>query len=384
MIKRRDFNAEPIRLGIWGVSESGKTVYLAKLYRMLLKEGWKIRISGDYKDFLEQAIEKLDNRELPNATNTSDEQIKTCQYRISNDNFQETGKKVQAVIDFFDIAGEYYGGENKIRYREELRINLNGEEVTLIDYLLSCDGILFLLDYWRNSNKTSNGKSQLQLLEELFREMFERREYLDSKVSNRKQNNSFEQLESYVVFAVTKADHEDIENSGMSSIELVSKVLNFDPKTEDIINWFDNYFYVDKSKLARQIDDGYYEKPSKFHRCQFFAVSAIGSYYDEKSGRSKSGVIIPEKPNPDPQERKSDDVFSPKGDKVSNPSDRFGGRERKDRNQKPKPQILKGVRLEPMNVVEPIEWFIEGILKNPPKLPSIHTNTPTPGENEKE
>lgn len=387
MIKRRNLNQKPIRLGIWGVSESGKTVYLAKLYRLLQQKGWKLRIDGDHKDFLEKVIEKVENRELPESTDILNDNIKTCEYQIYHDDFLGTNKKVEAVINFFDIGGEFYGGDQRHRIREDLRININGKEITLLDYFLSCDGILFLLDYWRDGGEKRHEKSQVQLLEELFREMDKRWKFLDSNTNNPQQNNSVKLLEPYVAFAVTKADHEDIENSGMSSIELVSKVLNLsDWEDEVIINWFSNYFYIDKSKLARQIEEDSYEEPSKSHRCQFFAISAIGAYYDEISRRWKSGIIIPDESKPDPQEKKTDsqekktgDVFSSRSGKSNSPSpsDRFGRKERRNRNRKSKPQIIKGVRLDSINVVEPIEWFIEGILAHSPQLPSIPASVST-------
>lgn len=361
------------RLGIWGTSESGKTTYLTMLFRSLQQQGWRVNAYGKAREFYNKNIELIEKGMFPEPTETkTSEALEIYSYYLNYENPSQRKSKVELVLDFFDIGGENY---EFYRNREEIKITLDNRELSLIEYFLSCHGILFLLDNWRDKKIHEEEKTQFRLLEELFQDMQERQ--YEINISNGQEIN-LNILEPYVAFVVTKVDHKDILQLGKSSVELVRRILGASASP----NWFHSYFQVDRNKLLRQINDGEYQKPSRFHRCQFFSVSAIGVYHDKTTKQWKSGVTEPQNEdinsqNPGNTYNKPDSLF---GDisvrdipiESSSRSDQFFSNEPPDNfDEGPKISIKSEETLKPINVTKPIEWFIQGMKIHKPILPTI-------------
>ncbi|NEQ75495.1 MAG: hypothetical protein F6K23_22035 [Okeania sp. SIO2C9] len=170
----------PIRLGIWGFQSAGKSVYMLRLYEYLLNEG-KIQITDeDTEEYINNGIELLDRGIFVPATETAGEKSKYS-YRINNEDGSNT------ELTFFDFSGKTLQDP----YNDFL--HENSQEGTVVDYLLQCHGIIFLLSPLQEDKQT---KPYHTLLMKLFNAM--------QRKSGRKP------LEQYVAFGITKIDHAEV------------------------------------------------------------------------------------------------------------------------------------------------------------------------------
>lgn len=383
-------NLIDFRLGIWGISESGKTVYLVRLLKALEQQGWTYQaLDQKSLDYYNENHRMIENGCFPEFTNTGAGKIEMYSYIIKYQDIKTNKILKQAELNFIDISGEMYENRDYL-YDEEYKVTLDGKDLLIIDYFLSCHGILFLVDYWKDRDRYSKNKiakaklSQYQLLDDLFTRMQMRRKEID---------NYLGKLEPYVAFAVTKVDHKDIlkeiRQSGLSSIELVEKVLGNDANP----HWFRKYFHVNLRDLEKQRPGGFHPIASDKHRCQFYSISAIGFYYDTNTREWKSGEYIESKKERDANKQnfnsyQKKEIYDPLGQSLGNGSSRddiFDDDDIEKMFYKPsQPQIKQGVKLKPLNVVEPIEWFIDGIKKHKPTLPKIPNSKASAQSSQKE
>ena len=194
-----------IRIGIWGSVGAGKTIYLTQLFQCLENSNdWSIAAADDpAKEFIQQNKDILDNEQkpgsLPRETDPGINELEIFRYTITSKS-RRFGKAT-IVLEFIDASGEFY--ENP--YSD---VQVSNEEKTyrgIIEYLMSCHGIIFLLDPLRSLNKKQN-PTYRQLLSNLLIEFRNR--------SRSRINQPVTPLEQYMAFCVTKVDEEVAKVNG--------------------------------------------------------------------------------------------------------------------------------------------------------------------------
>ena len=365
LAKSQQISSTDIRIGIWGTQDSGKTTYLAMLYyALILAEEWEVTADRAARDFVQQHIDQIETGNFPPSTELTEIiPIFTYTLRWQQQDYTATVNKV--VLNFIDAPGGFYERIHSTNVQivkppsqetnAETQLGQNqNNAIGIVDYLLSCDGIIFLLDPMRRKEQ---GDSYISLLFDLFQEFQERSRQEDMKT---------ERLRQYMAFCVTKLDKEEIWSQGLEPAELAKDVMGV--------------------KLFKSLKTNFCQKG----RYTFFSVASIGRYQD-KDGNWKEAVIYPEttdnsntsapqappsSPNNlyssgyDPHEalggydpdrtpensNTSDDEFASQFQKPSPPE------------QPPtlKPTIKTDVEYEPFNVLKPVEWLIESIQKKPP------------------
>lgn len=333
-----------IRIGLWGTSGSGKTTYLAMLYDALENsEKWTVEAGDDQADqFIDAQISRItDTGNFPLATQpTANLDIFT--YILKPQSYNGTGS---IVLNFIDAPGGFY---EDIRGTAQ-QVQIGEEQGDIVEYLRSCDGIIFLLDPIRSKRQ---GESYKTLLLRLFRE-FQKRS---------RQKDIDTKIQQYMAFCVTKVDKEGIWDKGPNS-DLAKDVMG-----EQLFKKLRTNFFL----------DGRYE---------FFSVASIGRYQD-KDGKWKEAVIYPDipetqpsqPPQPSPQGGYSGgyDPDAPSGKPNASPSSSSSSDDdwaemNKTSNPEPSsiplPTINMDVNYEPFNVITPIEWLIKSIQKQPLSKP---------------
>jgi GTPase SAR1 family protein len=99
-------NKKPIRLGIWGLPNSGKTVYMTMLYHYLSQGESQWRIVTD-DEVTEKYVNDnlaliMDQGDFPDPTEVTIK-VEVCSYKLIND----TKNKI-VELSFFDVSGEVY------------------------------------------------------------------------------------------------------------------------------------------------------------------------------------------------------------------------------------------------------------------------------------
>jgi GTPase SAR1 family protein len=368
-----------IRLGIWGSSGAGKTTYLAMLYHALEQsDNWRVQPGNDEADdFINTQYEYIfSEHKYPHPTEVDQgEKLKIYSYTLIRENSQYNGS---ITLKFVDAPGEFY--ERRHKENEKFLVNdPDNPEQDIIDYLMSCDGIIFLLDPDHNKNINQNEKRKApysKMLPDLFKDFLKR--------YRNKNQNSLERLEHYVAFCITKCDRDDIHKQispnghdkyCKGADEYMEELIGPIVKLRNIRNYI--WLELDKNQRLQR---------SQHNRCQFFYTSAIGRY--QKNGKSYSPHIeevTPTQPqsnniNPELQyssgwnggERtygSSEESSYPKSSNYNNNNDDnwddINPDNKNMQNDKQKTdsntRIEDGIELRPTNVLEPIEWLIEGI-----------------------
>lgn len=364
-----------VRLGLWGTKGSGKTTYLAMLYDALeLSEKWTATVDNKARDFVEQHIKTIkEDREFPLPTETSNE-LDIFSYTLRFDEPSSVNNST-IVLDFIDAPGEFY--EEILKADASIR-NLDAQtdakeeySMDIVDYLISCDGIIFLLDPVRSEQ---DGKAYSTLLRNLFLEFQERSRHADMET---------ERIEQYIAFCINKVDHGDDlwSKEQQKPDELAQKVMGMELKR------LKNYCWVELDREKRK------NKIAKNNRCEFFPISSIGRYKD-KDGKWQEAVVYPEENTnsaPKTQFNKSTEESSEDYNRSRN---RYNNRRKKPEatntntssssssssnwgisnntenevvsTQKALVTIKSDAKLLPYNVLEPIEWLIRGIQNHPP------------------
>ena len=374
-----------IKLGIWGTSSAGKTVYMIMLYHYLKrskrKDKFLVKVDDqETDDFLQTELDSMiDKGEFPTPTGKKDK-YNSYSYKLKRD-------KSDTIVEltFLDLPGELLEGrEKKVKTN-----NKKNEDVSVAKYLTQCHGILILLsplkeDYPKNS--------YFSLLEGLFRLML--REIPEFK------------LEQYVVFGITKADHDKIYQRTINTnfYQLIMEIIGPQAKLE----WLENYFHleiVEEKDGTKQVNVN-----GENNRCCFLPISPFAKYYD-KDGKMISPVIEnkteeepranesqqePPKAADKRQEKQREDPFKKNLSKKQNNNDDYetpstadnseGGQREghssdnddyktpstndydEPNQEEEKYKIDTRVTWRPQNVVEPIEWLIQRIENHPPKI----------------
>ena len=275
--------------------------------------------------------------------------------------------------------------------RREYKVKTNNkknEDVSVAKYLTQCHGILILL----SPLKEDYNDSYLPLLDGLFRLML--REIPKFK------------LEQYVVFGITKADHDKIYQRTIDTnfYQLIMEIIGLQAPLE----WLESYFYLEivkeKDETQRVNVNG------ENNRCCFLPISPFAKCYD-KDGKMISPVIEnkteeepranesqqeapkaadkrqekqredPFKKNLSKKQKNNDDYETPSTADNSEGGQREGHSSDNDDYDTPsttnddepnqeegKYKIDTRVTWRPQNVVEPIEWLIQRIENHPPKI----------------
>ena len=140
-------NQKPIRLGIWGLPTSGKTVYMTMLYHYLSQgdSAWYIVTDDeDTEKYVNQNLSTImDKGEFPDPTEIRTKDISIYSYKLIH---QKNNRVVE--LNFYDVSGEFF--LNLL----ERSIEQGDKQLPLIEYLNQCHGILFLLSSLEEDKKT--------------------------------------------------------------------------------------------------------------------------------------------------------------------------------------------------------------------------------------
>jgi Double-GTPase 2 len=360
-------SARTIRLGIWGTRGSGKTTYLAMLYDALqLSPKWEINVDEKARNFVEEHLTTIDvERVFPLPTEPS-QKLEVFSYTLRPDTSGVANSTI--VLNFIDAPGEFYEdiskASAKIDNPDAQTHELEEQSMDIVDYLIRCDGIIFLLDPMRSKE---DGRAYSTLLRNLFQE-FQKR--------SRRSDMRSERLEQYMAFCVTKVDREDLWSKGQKSDELAQKVMGLE------LERLKNFCWLELNQERRK------NKSAKENRCEFFSVSSIGRYKD-KDGKWQPAVIEPTEnnnPNPEvntplvaPQEQPKNPYQRSRPPQSTNPNSSSSSsssnwalgtgnniENKPASSPKLQPTIKPDVKLNSHNVLEPIEWLIRGIQNYPP------------------
>ena len=246
-----------IRIGIWGAAGAGKTTYLVRLFDALeASKDWTVSVdAGHGRELLEESQDVMLNAGRfpaltdPHVTPEIFNYIITPQRRGIGQGI----KFSQIKLDFLDAPGEFYEDFKKRK-----------SENDIVDYLLSCDGIIFLID--------PNQKLQRRLstlLGNLFRELEARaKQKIKSNALQSKKTSQYGKLEQYMAFCVTKIDDSTYWERRNDSHKLMHEVAS-----KRFFHGLKNYcHYVENSQERK--------KYGKYNRCEFFCLSSIGRYFD--------------------------------------------------------------------------------------------------------
>ncbi|WP_054469899.1 hypothetical protein [Planktothricoides sp. SR001] len=363
-----------IRIGIWGTSGSGKTTYLAMLYyALLLSKDWQVTADSEARQFVTKSINGIKAGNFPPATQPT-ENLNIFTYTLGRQNsYAIIGPKV--VLNFIDAPGGFYEDihsihSTKVQIAEpsikgasaETQLGQNQDNsMGIMDYLLSCDGIIFLLDPIRSKEE---GNLYWRLLFDLFMEFQEK---------SKQENMTNARLQQYMAFCVTKVDKEEIWSQGKESADLAKDVMG-----QDLFTSLETGFCLE-------------------NRYKFYSVASIGRYLDKDGKSWKEAVIYsdildtsntsePQPPQPaQPSQPQGGgygegyDPDAPLGQPNTTPSpsssseDDWGSLNQASNTPEPPsiplPTINTKVQYEPFNVITPIEWLIDSIQKNPPSRP---------------
>lgn len=396
MVQAQQQTKNTIKLGIWGTRSAGKTVYMLMLYHYLRrskgKEKFQIKVDQETDKFLERELDSnIYQGKFPLPTDPKPQKDKhnSYSYKLQRDNSDTI-----VELTFLDLSGETWEKREK-NVKTNNASGKKNDEVSVAKYLTQCHGILILL----SPLKEDYGDSYFSLLEGLFRLMQTEIPEFQFK------------LEQYVVFGITKADHEEIYQRIIDKNfeELIMEIIG----SQAPLEWLESYFYleiVEKKDGTQEVNED-----GENNRCCFFPISPFARYTD------KDGQIIcpvsPVIPNANKtedelqenepqqeqpkgadrrQEKQRKDPFKNPSKKQNNSNDDYetpstennseGGQTESqssynddfetpsspnypETNQKTQQyKIDKDVTWRPLNVVQPIEWLIERIENRPPKI----------------
>ena len=362
-----------IRIGIWGSQNSGKTIYLVRLCQ-LLSEGGKFRVefgSDETAKFLENLVKKMNNGTKdgilppPNFKSNNDIKILTLLLEPLSSEFG----KATIILEFIDAAGEFF--EKPLD--KNLKIINNDQSsiyTNIIDYLMSCHGIIFLLDPLREVGAEED--DYFGLLYNLFN-TFQRRSRSDlSKVPI---------LEQYMAFCVTKVDQNN-ELLKTPTMDLVKDVMG-----QTMWNCLQNNFSSVELDLNKR------QKPNKNNRCNFYSTSAFGRFINEQ-GEAENFLQYPSIPKADipndlndiPHNETQDWKKAFSKDNQSPINDSAPRRRVEDIEQEievDNQPIVKQRKegCNPSNIIEPLEWLIKSIINYPPILSNSSSQSSNTSQN---
>lgn len=356
-----------IKLGLWGLPNAGKTVYMTMLYHYLnLSNQWRVLLDENTLDFVDYNKELLieQGKFIPKTDCSANKTVYT--YKLIN-NYNRSITE----LNFIDLSGE-------LLLEKDLEVNRQN----IYDYFNSCHGIIFFVSPLQTDPPLTTGQSYIKLLGNLL-----------NKMQIRSANT--ERLEQYVAFCITKVDHADFYETHQQSTPEDALLKLLGPNIN--LNWFNNYFHIKIDERKKRISD----IPNKNNRCKFFYISPFGVYKD-KNGVIKSPIeeIEPstEQPeklaakvaktyrfNANPPELKSSNVLYLNDKKPSEPTNPLKivaqanssvlinyadlapkADETQEINtlysyEENRYKINTQVAFNPINMLSPIEWILNGI-----------------------
>jgi hypothetical protein len=353
------------RIGIWGTTGAGKTTFLAMLYdALLLRPGWTVAADGKAREFVTSHLRTIRMRgQFPAPTEVT-AQSDVFRYILQEEgSAQGDGEYNQITLDFVDAPGEFYE-------RPHLADRRVTGEMDILDYLSSCDGVIFLLDPDRVDGSLSDDEDDYRtMLLDLMLEFQERN--IRSGVSDDLR------LEQYMAFCLTKVDKDPYWEHRESPQNLAEEVMG------------DTMFRMLGSNFLRH------------NRFQFFSTSAIGRYQDPESGnwienvaysngaaavRRQNGreavepvvtttsigaAYEPEAPATPPQpdadtgpraSRRPTSSWAPASPDRGGPAKPYA----------PGVTIANRGAITPFNVIEPLDWLIDSMRREPPIVAARH------------
>lgn len=352
------------RIGIWGTTGAGKTTFLSMLYdAFLLRPGWTVAADADARKFVTSQLKTIRMRgRFPAPTEVTAE-TGIFRYILQEEQTsQMDGEFNQITLDFVDAPGEFYERPHLADRR------VNGE-MDILDYLSSCDGIIFLLDPDRIDESLNDDEDDYRtMLMDLLLEFQERS--ISSGLSDDLR------LEQHMAFCTTKADKAPYWDYRESPQNLAEEVMG------------DTMFRMLGSNFL------------KHNRYQFFAVSAIGRYQDPDSGdwvenvQYQNGMPVRETangiqvPQPvvtttsigsayEPAPRVSQDTLEAASEPETGP--RMPHRSSwlptgpdtnltTDTSPEAAVSIMNKRAITPFNIIEPLDWLINSMRQEPPRI----------------
>lgn len=353
-------NHSAFRIGIWGTTGAGKTTFLAMLYdALLLRPGWTVAADGKARGFITSHLRNIRTKgRFPAPTEV------TAETDIFRYILQEEGSKGadgeynQISLDFVDAPGEFYERPHQADRR------VTGE-MDILDYLSSCHGIIFLLDPDRIDDGLGEDDDDYRtMLLDLMLEFQERN--IKSGVSDDLR------LEQFMAFCVTKTDKNSYWDYRKSPQNLAEGVMG------------DTMFRMLGANFC---------KPNRFN---FFASSAIGRYQDSESGEWIENVAYGKSrkdasnrnggvPKPAITTTSIGQSYEPE-EAVPVPAEPDTGPRAPHRSQTsswapvsqieqadkpdyaPEVSIVRRGAINPTNVIEPLDWLIEAMRRDPPHI----------------
>ena len=319
------------------------------LYEALtLSDDWDVSTDMRAKQFVRDHGKTMRSQYVfPEPTPQGDE-LEIFSFTLRPQFKSKYGGKV--ILNFVDAPGEFYETYNsdaRVIDKHDSLDSPSQRTTDIIDYLISCDGIILLLDPDR---KEEDGDSYAALIEDLILEFQERSWHPDLES---------ERLQQYLAFAVTKADKESLWQYAKSPVPLAKSIIG-DRFYQKLAR---NYCYVDR----RNPDN---------NRFAFFALSAVGRYMD-KDGTWKTPVVDPAKPTSSTStyqtgsEETTSSYSTASFGVPQSVEERLRNSRQETRNplSQELPTLKKGVDARPFQVIEPINWLIRGIQENPPVRP---------------
>lgn len=352
------------RIGIWGTTGAGKTTFLAMLYdALLLRPGWTVAADGKARGFITSHLRTLRTKgRFPAPTEVTAE-TDIFRYILQEEHSsQADGEFNQITLDFVDAPGEFYEKPHQADRR------VTGE-MDILDYLSSCDGIVFLLDPDRvDASLGEQDDDYRTMLLDLMLEFQERN--IKSGLSDDLR------LEQYMAFCITKADKEPYWSQRKAPQNMAEAVMG--------------------DTMYRMLGANF----CKSGRYNFFATSAIGRYQDPESGDWMENVIYPgqseanrpsrqvqatrapavtttsigqayEPPTATdsaPETTTSTAADGPRAPRRASWAPTSNGFPADGPAYAPEVAIAKRSAISPVNVIEPLDWLIESMRRQPPRI----------------
>ena len=365
-----------IKIGVWGLSGSGKTTYITKLYDCLEKGKSDFRIVSESKDAREFVAFHLRNLARGSFSNPTDPMIdpKILKYEIQA---EYSLFPFSMELSFVDAAGEWYqrigelsqdGGEvlntGDVQYEPEASDidspKLDSDEaktVGVVDYLIGCDGIIFLLDPKADNR---GERSHQFILPRVFRAL---RIHAAKNNKTDRRLDTRNKLTQFMAFCATKVDEKDYWHFTEDPDALVRDILGLATNALPTFCYFD---FEEKENSER-------------NRCNFFALSSIGRERDDNNEYSKEESVGIRRV--DTEEEISTPLDRELEEKIED-SENEGwassfAQQAKHESFESSPYEIFADNPDPYNVSAPLEWLISKIQEH--KLPTTNTS----GGNEK-
>jgi len=314
-LRKTSKSTNNLRIGLWGTSAVGKTTYLTMLFSQLEdSDQWDIVVDKKSRQFIERNLYYLEEEHIFPPPTSQFRDLDILHYTLIPHNHPTIKSRI--MLDFIDAPGEFY--ENIISNEVQVIDGQNDQSMDIVDYLVSCDAIIFLLDPQRTQK---DGQGYSTIIRNLFFELKERSKHPEVK---------FNRLPQYMAFCISKIDREEFwnqgENSGLTSRELTEKIIG-------------------KTTLHK-LENNYCMKG----RYNFFSLSSIGRYRDEY-GYLKEAIIYPE-------ETIQTTISFSENQNINH---------HRNLTQTPQvilnkqPKIKDNIILQPIGILEPINWILQQI-----------------------